>query len=159
MVSSSADIIKSSRSSCLSNPVSVPTWTGRSGAAGAPPPAPAPRPRFGGGGSSSLLKEIQQKKVDRDLVDRDQGVNSSGLRGDGAEAGSSLDEASSLMASLISYLVRKGGQANSNDVVEAFSARVPEKSMPLFKQTLKQIAVLKKGEGGAKIWVLSDDFK
>ncbi len=55
MAQRAAEALRRSRDACLTAPVGVPTWTGRSGGAGAPPQQQQRRPRFGTVANSSLL--------------------------------------------------------------------------------------------------------
>ena len=67
-------------------------------------------------------------------------------------------EASDLLARLISYLTaRRGHSATSDQVLSAFDADAAKQQGALLKHTLKRVAVLQK-QGGSSKWVLKDEF-
>jgi hypothetical protein len=43
-------------------------------------------------------------------------------------------------------------------MIDEFEATMPSNNSTLFKQVLKQVAVLRKRPGGTGVWVLKSDF-
>lgn len=65
-----------------------------------------------------------------------------------------------LMGRLISFLEsREGAQAPSAALIAEFEGTMPGGDSTLFKQVLKQVAVLKKRAGGTGVWTLRPEFR
>ena len=78
------------------------------------------------------------------------------------------DDASELLALLVSFLESQGGSAPSSLLVAHFRDRVPPAGMPLFRQLLNQVARLQRsraaggqgaGGGGGGVWLLRQEFQ
>ena len=176
-----AAVTQSGRARLASN-VAVPTWTGRSGVAGAPQRAQASNSavgRFGrrggaaaasgapgvagvagasrhGGGSQTLLQRIRS----RDAAAAAGGFDVE-LSGAAAEV-----SAEALLRDVVAFLrARPSGRAPSGLVVDAFQDRVGPTQHALFRRLLKVAATLEKnppnaaGAGGGAAWVLKDEFR
>ena len=183
-----AAVTQSGRARLASN-VAVPTWTGRSGAAGAPQGAPTARAvgRFGrrggaavaaaavrapgiagvagasrlGGGSQTLLQRIRT----RDAAAAGGGSDVE-APGDAASAAEAQCSAEALLRDLVAFLrARPSARAPSGLVVDAFQDRVGPTRRALFRRLLKVAATLEKnppdtaGRGGGATWVLKDEFR
>eukprot|EP00177_Eucheuma_denticulatum_P007149 GFKZ01012998.1.p1 GENE.GFKZ01012998.1~~GFKZ01012998.1.p1 ORF type:complete len:1086 (+),score=175.22 GFKZ01012998.1:92-3349(+) len=127
--------------------VGVPTWTGKSGLAGF-----VSSRQSGGGGSSkaaSLLQRIRQRE-------------GAGAAGNGVAENGNMSASATLLHDIIQFFRRNGGQSTSGDVVKYFQARVESdpNGAQGFKSLLKQVAVLKRGEGprGLSVWKLLSKF-
>ena len=70
------------------------------------------------------------------------------------------DQAAQLwMTQIVSYLqAQNGHQAVSSALISHFEDSVDSGSAPVFKQVLKQVAVLKKRNGAPGHWVLKPEF-
>jgi DNA excision repair protein ERCC-6 len=176
-----AAVTQSGRARLASN-VAVPTWTGRSGVAGAPQRAQASNSavgRFGrrggaaaasgapgvagvagasrhGGGSQTLLQRIRSR-------DAAAAAGGSDVELSGAAAEVSAE---ALLRDVVAFLrARPSGRAPSGLVVDAFQDRVGPTQHALFRRLLKVAATLEKnppnaaGAGGGAAWVLKDEFR
>lgn len=115
--------------------MSEPTWTGRSGSAGAPrrfgrsmlsTALPPERASDGAGGSQAVLQSIARR----------QNVQVGGPEAGGGEERRRGD----MIAALRRFLLTMGGSAPSDLIVERFQSGVASADLPLFRQMLKQIA-------------------
>ncbi|XP_047315447.1 protein CHROMATIN REMODELING 8 isoform X2 [Impatiens glandulifera] len=153
--------------------ISVPTWTGKSGAAGAP--SSIQQRKFGSSVNSHLVKNKPEEGSSTN------GVSAGALAGkaltstellsrirknqekaisDGVSASSSSSRSMQpevLIRQICTFLQRSGGRAKSSVIVEHFKDRVPPADLTLFKNLLKEIAILEKEPGGSS-WVLKPDY-
>lgn len=157
---------RSSRPS--SAPVNQPTWTGRSGSAGAPLRfGSALNPRLGGAGGSAgagsgsagnglgaggmrsadLLARIRQ---------RQEGGTTMGATGVEENETGSVMQAQRLAQQVAIYLIEQG-PSTSADVAAQFQNSIRVRDVALFKNVLKQVAVLERRRGN-KVWVLRPEF-
>lgn len=162
-----AEALRQSRLQVQQAPLNQPTWTGRSGAAGAPAPRrfgaamnarlqPAANGvsgsggRFGAGGggaggalrSSDLLAQMRARQA---------AVANAAMAPE-------LASAQALAERLASFLQGKGGSAPSAAIAAAFQYGVGAPDVALFKNVLKQVAQLERRPGGGKEWVLKPEF-
>lgn len=84
----------------------------------------------------------------------------------GTQSAAQLERASFLAASIVSFLESVGGEAPSEEVVGHFSNSVTPREMPLFKQVLKQVAVLQRPRRGSRssgnsdrVWVVRPEYQ
>jgi len=138
-----AKALRKSRESLRSTPVTVPTWTGRSGSAG----APALRKQFDASShsksSASILAKIRSRNAEASSLDV--------LHPD-VSAGKSLADR------LITFLRDRGGAATSATLASTFQNDTSGVISPeLFKCVLREVATLMRGPGGNK-WRLKPDF-
>ncbi|CAA7390510.1 unnamed protein product [Spirodela intermedia] len=181
-----AEALRRSRMLRSRDGVAVPTWTGRSGAAGAPPSV---RRKFGGAtnprlrpsaaaaplpsgtqpglagralSSADLLARIrgtQEEAAREGFRNQSPPPSSSSRRSPAGSSSSGGVPAEVLIRRLCSFLQERGGSAGSGSIVEHFKERVPPGDLPLFRSLLKEIAVLDKAEGGAALWVLKPEYR
>ncbi|XP_078427842.1 chromatin remodeling 8 isoform X2 [Wolffia australiana] len=163
-----AEALRRSRLQRSRDGVAVPTWTGRSGSAGAPPAlrrrfgaaAAAPRQRESNGAagappaglagaalsSAAVLARIRGTEEEAAQEGRRRRQISGGL------------PAELLVRRICTFLQERGGAASSEAIVAAFRDGVPAAELPLFKNLLKEIAVLEKSPRGSS-WVLKPDYR
>ncbi|CAH8359962.1 unnamed protein product [Eruca vesicaria subsp. sativa] len=173
-----AEALRQSRMLRSRESISVPTWTGRSGCAGAPSSV---RRRFGSTvnsrltqttsssvkngisaglssgkapSSAELLSKIRGSKEQAIGVGLEQTPSSSS--GSSSRVGSLQPEV--LIRQICSFVQRRGGSTDTSSIVNHFSDRVPAKDVPLFKSLLKEIATLRKDPNGS-VWVLKPEYK
>lgn len=190
-----AEAVRQSRLLRVSENVAVPTWTGRSGSAGAPV---AVRRRFGSTTTSRFISSSTSQENDgkqgpnstrdgsrtevvaaglagsavgRSLSSADVLANiregraglgsgrvqndlrAGGRPGDGRTARVAI-EPETLIQQLQTFIEQNGGSVSSKLVVEKFRDVVPATDVPMFRQLLKEIAILKREEGSEARWVL-----
>jgi DNA excision repair protein ERCC-6 len=145
-----AKALKQSRASVSSNPVNAPTWTGRSGHAGAPG-----IPKFGGvqnsalgGGDSALKSSNILAKI------RARNAEATSLAVQSPE----VSRAKSLADRIVAFLHSRGGSASSASVASTFRDSEAAGDPELFKSILKQVAILRRGQGG-RTWLLKPEFR
>ena len=135
-----------------SSEVHVPTWTGRSGAAG------APRPRFGKvsrpafGSSSAQGQTATPDTASSKILNQ--------LR-QGTEAVIKTDTApSDLISKIREFLLAQPlFQSQSSDLVSQFRNKIGQDGIPVFRKLLKELAHFQKGnEKSQGIWTLKDEF-
>ena len=142
--------LATSREARAGNDVSVPTWTGRSGVAG------APGNRFAAGmpTSSELLARARARSA---------AAAEAGRAERGAAAGAeALDPDTQLHTSFLSeigaFLLSRGGRACSEDVLQHFNGRVNALQAAPFRAALRQAASMEQ-EGPVMVWVLRAQFR
>ncbi|XP_042489273.1 protein CHROMATIN REMODELING 8 [Macadamia integrifolia] len=195
-----AEALRQSRMLRSQDGISVPTWTGRSGAAGAPSSV---RKKFGTTVNSQLIGNSKSSE----------GSSGSGLnRPNGIAAGASAGKALSsadllakirgtqeraasdglehqfwsasgstartqpiadfgpsrpthkarlqpevLIRQICTFIQQRGGRTSSASIVQHFKDRIPSTDLPLFKNLLKEIALLEKDSNGSS-WVLKPEY-
>ncbi|XP_048620288.1 protein CHROMATIN REMODELING 8 isoform X3 [Brassica napus] len=173
-----AEALRQSRMLRSRESISVPTWTGRSGCAGAPSSV---RRRFGSTVNSRLTTADKSSAVKNgisaglssgkapssaELLNKIRGSREQAI-GVGLEQTQTSSSSSSRVGSLqpevlirqiCSFVQRKGGSTDTSSIVNHFSDRVPAKDVPLFKSLLKEIATLRKDPNGS-VWVLKSEYK
>lgn len=187
-----AEALRQSRMLRSHQSISVPTWTGKSGAAGAPSSA---RQKFGStvnyrqinssnpsDGTSSasgiaagasagkalssgeLLARIRgnQERAAGAGMEHQFGLSSSTDRRKSADIRSHSNtsgvQPEVLIRQICSFIEQRGGSTNSADIVQHFKDRIPSKDLPLFKNLLKEIAMLKRDSNGS-VWVLKPEYQ
>ncbi|XP_031284408.1 protein CHROMATIN REMODELING 8 isoform X1 [Pistacia vera] len=176
--------------------ISVPTWTGKSGTAGAPSSV---RQKFGSTVNSQLIKPSDDSSSSKTSkfsgfaagASAGKALSSSELlakiRGNqekAAAAGLGHKVASSsangarstdvgttcsshnisgvqpevLIRQICTFIQEEGGSTDSASIVQHFRNRIPPKDLPLFKNLLKEIAILKKDRNGS-CWLLKPEFQ
>lgn len=129
--------------------VNVPTWTGRSGAAG------VPRPRLGSSSGSESRSAMLLKKL--------KGGHDGALPTQADSPRVSTLEGADLMQEIITFLRQRAGVASTEAIIDHFDSRVSkeESGFPIFRAMLKKVAVLKKSVESARPsqWVLRDKFR
>lgn len=204
-----AEALRQSRMLRSKESISVPTWTGKSGAAGAPSSV---RRTFGSTVNSQLVRNSRSSEEgapkngttngfvagapsgkalsSAELLAKIRGNRASAV-GDGLEhqfglstnrAGSSVAGPSRgsqnlsvagpsrasqnlsgvppevLIRNICMFIQNSGGSTSSATIVEHFRDRIPSKDLPLFKNLLKEIAVLEKRRNGS-VWVLKPEYQ
>jgi DNA excision repair protein ERCC-6 len=179
-----AQAVLQSRMQRSGDSIAVPTWTGRSGAAGAPV---AVRRRFG---STPNARVLSSSSTSQDSSGSGIGGLSqagAGIAGSSAGSMSSREvlarlrdragigtgiettpdyersqlrdtEPENLARQLRMFLQQNGNSVSSTLIVSHFKERIPTSKLPLFRQLLKEIAVLKR-EGAEAKWVLKDTHR
>jgi len=155
-----AKALKRSRDALRGRSVSVPTWTGCSGAAGAPQ-------RFGQKASvkvlataamhsSNLLQRIQEERLAREAA----ASANNGNIGDERAVRVESDE-EKLLSHIHAYLLeRPGRSASSADLVKDFERKIDSSTSALFRQFLKSIATLQfDAIMREKVWCLKPEFQ
>ncbi|KXS20289.1 hypothetical protein M427DRAFT_52512 [Gonapodya prolifera JEL478] len=164
--------------------VSVPTWTGMSGQAGAQRVSHGPAKRFGTklnsrfGASSSkapLVGSLGQNNAQSQsmssasilasLQDKTSGPTTTVLggrqlvSGAGEQSGGNF---ATLAEEITDHLVRHDGRSTTGDIVNAFRSKIPESSggegVLAFKKILKELATMEKDASGKGCWILKQDF-
>ncbi|KAF8090756.1 hypothetical protein N665_0468s0033 [Sinapis alba] len=179
-----AEALRQSRMLRSRESISVPTWTGRSGCAGAPSSV---RRRFGSTVNSRLTQTTADKSSavkngisaglssgkapsSAELLNKIRGSREQAI-GVGLEQTQTPNPSSSgsssrvgtlqpevLIRQICSFVQRRGGSTDTSSIVNHFSDRVPAKDVPLFKSLLKEIATLRKDPNGS-VWVLKSEYK
>lgn len=199
-----AEALRQSRMLRSNESVSVPTWTGRAGTAGAPSSV---RRKFGStvnslvnsnskssdevsrngashlngyaAGASSgkalssaeLLAKIrgnQERAISAGLEHQPQPAPSSSstpnnVRGAGVGPSRSSKNLSGvqpevLIRQICTFIQQRGGTTDSASIVQHFKDRIPSNDLPLFKNLLKEIAILEKNPSGS-FWILKPEYK
>lgn len=179
-----AEALRESRMLRSRESFATPTWTGRSGAAGAPSSVPR---KFGSAvntqllGSSSgklaagvstgktlssaeLVARIQrrQERAIGDAVEQDLGLasTSSGRSARAPRPVSRLAivQPEVMVRQLCTFIQQMGGQADSSSITHHFKDRIQSKDLPLFRSLLREIAKLEKDANGAR-WTLKPDYQ
>ncbi|WPT17739.1 DNA excision repair protein CSB [Picochlorum sp. SENEW3] len=142
-----AKALQDSRRSLRSTPVTCPTWTGKSGSAG------APGQMFSGSGSgnhqnnrsSSILAKIRSRNKE---------AASLAVQNPDVSAGKQLAE------SIAAFLQSQGGSASSSSVASHFQRNAHQGpiSPDLFKSLLRQVATLVRTQDG-RVWKLRSEFR
>lgn len=191
-----AEALRQSRMLRSKESISVPTWTGKSGAAGAPSSV---RRTFGSTVNSQLVRNSKSDEAPKnvsngfaagaasgkalssaELLARIRGNQASAV-GDGLEHQFGLSSSSSnragtngagpsrasqnlggvppevLIRNICTFIQNRGGSTSSATIVEHFRDRIPPKDLPLFKNLLKEIAILEKHPNGS-VWVLKPEY-
>lgn len=179
-----AEALRQSRMLRSRESISVPTWTGRSGCAGAPSSV---RMRFGSTVNSRLTQTTADKSstikngisaglssgkapssaelLNRIRGSREQAIGAgreqlqppfSSSSGSSSRVGSLQPEV--LIRQICSFVQQRGGSADSSSIVNHFRDRVPPEDDSLFKNLLKEIATLRKDQNGS-FWVLKSEYK
>eukprot|EP00268_Persea_americana_P030994 TRINITY_DN30080_c0_g1_i4.p1 TRINITY_DN30080_c0_g1~~TRINITY_DN30080_c0_g1_i4.p1 ORF type:complete len:1228 (+),score=289.36 TRINITY_DN30080_c0_g1_i4:235-3918(+) len=192
-----AEALRQSRILRSQDSVSVPTWTGRSGAAGGPSAVrrkfgstvnaqllsstkPLEGPSNGGTGnppgfvagapvgkalsSAELLSRIRgtKEKAEHDGLEHQFGLASHSNRrmqplADG-ESSKSFNKPDVLIDQLRSFIQLSGGSTTSAAIVRHFKDKTPSKDLALFKNLLKEIAILRK-DADESTWVLKPEYQ
>ncbi|XP_044493848.1 protein CHROMATIN REMODELING 8-like [Mangifera indica] len=191
-----AEALRQSRMLRSCDNISVPTWTGKSGIAGAPSSV---RQKFGStvnrqlikpsddssssktsklGGfaagasagkalsSSELLSKIQGNQEKTAAAGLGHKVNSSSATGSrSTDVGTSRSshnvssvQPEVLIRQICTFIQQEGGSTDSASIVQHFRDRIPPQDLPLFKNLLKEMAILKKDPNGS-CWVLKPEFQ
>ncbi|XP_019092865.1 PREDICTED: protein CHROMATIN REMODELING 8 isoform X1 [Camelina sativa] len=175
-----AEALRQSRMLRSRESISVPTWTGRSGCAGAPSSV---RRRFGSTVNSRLTQTGDKPSVIKNGISaglssgkaptaaellnrirgsREQAIgvgNESSLpssSGSSSRVGSLQPEI--LIRQICSFVQRKGGSADTTSIVNHFRDSVSCDDKPLFKNLLREIATLEKNQNRS-VWVLKSEYK
>lgn len=180
--------------------ITVPTWTGKSGSAGAPFSS---KGKFGSTVNSRLVSTSKPTKeapstessmlngfvagalsgkalssaelLERIKGNREQAINdgikhqirlaSSTLRreqsssiGTSRSSKSSIVQPEVLIRQMCTFIQQEGGSIDSASIVDQFKLRIPSKDLPLFKNLLKEIAILEKNPNGSN-WVLKPEYQ
>ena len=124
--------------------VDTPTWTGKSGSAGAPNMVTSAT------SSASLLAILQN---------RSQAGLERGIKAIADEELKDVDpnSESGLILQIRSFLVESGGAARTPAIIESLNMKLSKDRVPLFRKMLKGIADFKKTPAGGQ-WFLKDEF-
>ncbi|CAA0815213.1 Protein CHROMATIN REMODELING 8 [Striga hermonthica] len=175
-----AEALRQSRMLRSRDSISIPTWTGRSGAAGAPPsmrkfgstlnpqltvtqsqPATSNGPAAGASSgralsSAELLAKIRgtQARADGDGLEH----QFTTVSGPSRTSGDLRVQPELLIRQICTFIQRQGGSTSSVSIVDHFKDRIPSKDLPLFKNLLKEIATLERGPNGS-CWFLKQEYR
>ncbi|XP_044503023.1 protein CHROMATIN REMODELING 8-like isoform X2 [Mangifera indica] len=191
-----AEALRQSRMLRSHDDISVPTWTGKSGTAGAPSSV---QQKFGSTVNSQLIKPSddssssktnkfsgfaagasagkalsssellakiqgnQEKAVGAGLRHKVASSSANGTRSTDVGTSRSSHNLSGvqpevLIRQICTFIQEEGGSTDSASIVQHFRDRIPRKDLPLFKNLLKEIAILKKDPDGS-FWVLKPEFQ
>ncbi|KAB5557582.1 hypothetical protein DKX38_008491 [Salix brachista] len=193
-----AEALRQSRMLRSRDSISVPTWTGRSGTAGAPSSF---RQKFGSTVNSQLIKSSDSSSSNKatnlngiaagtsagkalssaELLARIRGnqeravgagldqqfgfASSSGNTARSENSGASRPpqtlssvQPEILIRQICTFIQRQGGSSDSSSIVQHFKDRIPSKDLPIFKNLLKEIALLREDPNG-KQWVLKPEYQ
>ncbi|KAK4408156.1 protein CHROMATIN REMODELING 8 [Sesamum angolense] len=156
-----AEALRQSRILRSQESITVPTWTGKSGAAEEVPNNETSRLNSFAAGASSgkalssaeLLARIkgnQQRAVSDGLEHQFvlgaslTGGERSAVNGHSKSSSSSGVQPELLIRQICTFIQRRGGSTSSASIVDHFKERIPSKDLPLFKNLLKEIATLEK---------------
>lgn len=190
-----AEALRQSRMLRRRESISVPTWTGKAGAAGAPSSLPRkfgstinsqlttnskPMEESSSNGiaagasagkvlsSAELLARIRktQERAVGDVIEHQFSVGSSSggrerdVNGTISRSTKNLSgvQPEVLIRQICTFIQQRSGRSSSASIVEHFRERVPSKDLPLFKNLLKEIAILEKGSDGSS-WVLKPEYQ
>ncbi|KAK9701560.1 DNA repair protein rhp26 [Basidiobolus ranarum] len=161
--------------------IGVPTWTGRSGTAG----AAVAQPRFGQKKNPTISNSDSQPSALRAAPVVQMGSNSSkfgsgsmsGFRGNQGDVSSSSilknlrertvaeenkpspttsdlspDSQEGLILKIRDYLYAYGGRASTSDIVSSFKLKIRGEEVPVFRKMLKSIATFEKDTSSGKGW-------
>ncbi|EPS63882.1 chromatin remodeling complex subunit, partial [Genlisea aurea] len=139
--------------------ISVPTWTGKSGAAGAPM-----QRKFGSTLNSELITTTSTSSTNAG-ASSGRALSSAELlmklkKTEENAIADSLSTKSKLHPEVLtrqirSFIQRKGGSATSVSIVSEFKERIPSEDLPLFKNLLKEIATLEESHH----WILKPEHR
>ncbi|ESQ50566.1 hypothetical protein EUTSA_v10022523mg [Eutrema salsugineum] len=172
-----AEALRQSRMLRSRESISVPTWTGKSGCAGAPSSV---RRRFGSTVNSRLTQTGDKPSTIKngisaglssgkapssaELLNRIRG-NKAQAVGFGREQPPPSSSSSSgslqpevLIRQICSFVQQRGGKVDTTSIVNHFRDRVSSEDKLLFKNLLKEIATLRKDEN-TSFWVLKSEYK
>lgn len=180
-----AEALRQSRMLRSRESITVPTWTGKSGAAGAPSSV---RRKFGSAINTQLVSSSKASEVSNGVsagISAGKALSSAELLArlkrnqeradiDGLEhqfslggrerapgpprsSSSSGVQPEVLIRQICTFIQQKGGRTSSAIIVGHFKDRIPSKDLPLFKNLLKEIAMLEKSTNGS-YWVLKPDY-
>lgn len=194
-----AEALRQSRMLRSREGVAVPTWTGKSGAAGGPSSS---KRKFGSTINPQLSSKSSEESSNgyatresalaagasagkalssaellaRIRGNREQAVSDGLVHQFGMSASTSNSRAGSLCSGqwstssssvvqpevlvrqICTFIQQRGGKTNSASIVDYFKDRVPSKDLPLFKNLLKEIAILDKNPSGS-FWVLKPEYQ
>ncbi|KAL8142625.1 hypothetical protein V2J09_015657 [Rumex salicifolius] len=186
-----AEALRQSRMLRRREDISIPTWTGKSGAAGAPYTV---HRKFGSTVNSQLVSNTNQPSPSRtvngplagssggralsstELLARICGdranavadglehqlVSASSRLPKPSEAGSSKNatraQPEMLIRQICTYIQQRGGSTDSACIADHFKPRILSEDLPLFKNLLKEIAILERGADGL-FWVLKPEYR
>lgn len=147
-----AEKLRQSREQIRSVPLSVPTWTGKRGVAGAP--NQQAKPRFGNVSNfkstlgSKSITNTEQPVITSQSLPQTPVLSQQIIM--------SAKPKSQLIQDMCLFLISCGGSAKSDVIVKHFKAKIKPDQATLFKKMLCEIAVLKKSTG---VWYLKEQFK
>ncbi|KAA8543382.1 hypothetical protein F0562_021123 [Nyssa sinensis] len=169
-----AEALRQSRMLRSQESISIPTWTGKSGAAGAPSSV---RRKFGSTSGASAGKALSSAELlARIRGNQERAVGDGleqqfGLASGSASIGRPVDAGPSrsshnlsgvqpevLIRQICTFMQRRGGKTSSAGIVEHFKDRIPSKDLPLFKNLLREIATLERDPDGSS-WVLKPEYQ
>eukprot|EP00803_Ostreobium_quekettii_P007583 evm.model.scf_983.2 EVM.evm.TU.scf_983.2 scf_983:13173-28199(-) len=180
-----AERLRESRRACQSDGIAVPTWTGRSGRAGAPSglqgrqfggvvnprlnvgpsadrsqrtPLNSQR-RFGSGQVAGTSGGAAPRSADllAQMRARHESEATASTSAAARDCGSSSQLADRWTAEIVDFLGRTGGRRASSEVVEQFRDQVTPENLSIFRGVLKQVAQLTR-EAQERMWVLKPEF-
>ena len=171
-----AEALRQSRLACQRAAVNEPTWTGRSGHAGASTSQGHSRfgavknanlqrisssasflgnssPQFGGNGTAGTSGGVALSS--KEIIARMQQREEAAVSAVRTDANKHEERAQRLAGKVASFLEERGGRASSEEVVSAFHNDIGPAEAALFRGVLKQVAVFNKR---TKIWQLKSEF-
>lgn len=175
-------VLKQSRARCKLAAIGTPTWTGKSGIAGAPPPKrfgkketksqsnPAPGGSFGKFNkadddetaepmsSNSLLQRMRTRNQ-RIQDDSDEEMDEETLvKEEIDEISSSNKELLDDIRIFVSFGAITDGQATTDEIVQQFRDRIDKQDNAKFKAMLRQICNFERDVNGIGVWKLRQEF-
>ncbi|XP_028549869.1 DNA excision repair protein CSB isoform X1 [Dendrobium catenatum] len=179
-----AEALRESRMLRSRESFATPTWTGKSGAAGAPSSI---HRKFGSAVNSHLIgssssnftagastgKTLTSAELLARLRGRHERAMSDALEQDLGQASTSsrqnaqtsrtasrltIVQPEVMIRQLCTFIQQKGGQVDSSNITQHFKDRIQSKDLPLFKSLLREIANLERDANGAR-WVLKPDYQ
>lgn len=131
----------------------LPTWTGKSGAAG----APLARPRFGaskpalGRGADVGLQHVPQENSSSAILD--------GLKQGSSSIRPGQANPSEIIKDIREFLANSlNNEASSGELVSEFIDRIGPEGIPVFRKMLKEVADFQKDGESQGSWRLKSEF-
>ena len=141
-------------------PIGTPTWTGEFGTAGKPDQQVLQRVfgrGRGGPTSSSVLASLQNRQ---NTYSNNAGLNTDMLHGGNLRNNNSAPRSIDFLKLIRDYFITHGGQVHTQMLIDHFNRYCSSAERTAeFKEMLKEISTLKKGNRGRGMWVLKDDYK
>lgn len=141
-------------------PIGTPTWTGEFGTAGKPDQQVLQRVfgrGRGGPTSSSVLAGLHNRQ---NPYSNNAGLNTDMPHGGNLRNNHSAPRSIDFLKLIRDYFITHGGQVHTQMLIDHFNRYCSSAERTAeFKQMLKEISTLKKGNRGRGMWVLKDDYK
>ncbi|CEI92615.1 hypothetical protein RMCBS344292_06869 [Rhizopus microsporus] len=180
-----AAALKESRRLRRAMDIGTPTWTGRSGSAGAPryvfqKRSETPPPRFGQSMNDDTMSDTSTSSFGSGIISGFKGSGNAkpssrtllarikerkaAVKDDTTAEGSVpvtvLDDATreGMIVKLRDFLSEHEGRATSQEIMDNLTLNIKKEQVIIFRKMLQQIAKFEKNEQGKGVWVLKEEF-